>query len=1158
MDAIDLGVPSLSLVLLGATIPSALMELPEGEGRGVLSMNTSAESTPEGRRRINARRELTVVWNATGSAGPTDKETVSALVGQVRRLWELGPDGPERIAVFANTVAVAQKVREDLVKAQRRPRVAAGAAQRVELLTSRFRPIDRTTIDLESPGTYVSTQCLEIGVDVTFDAMVTETCPWGPLTQRLGRLNRDGCSSFAHAFLVAGWDSGSDQPTVRKASTSVYGVEPLLAVLRLLRSAVAITGSTGKEPSSSTIDLSVPGIDKLSHQTKTSPSALEGATPRTATVHSGMVPLMTQTRPTPEPDLPIAPFISGPDANMRDEIAVAWRHDLGFFDLDGVKGSDVLPAETVSVSRAALGRLLTKARTLDLSSTLSDVEGRSEDAEPAGLDPLLRPEWIRYWDDRERRWTKPGRGNIRSWMSRARLVVLDPGVGGYDRDSGWTGLRGVEDKRPDDVSILAAISRLRGLSSATPDARLSNITLVLSAGTVADVLHRTEDFARLAGPPVLNEANLGVLAQIGRSDWDRVKRIAQSEATDDDLVTEVCEWASAVLRDALGSLGAPQNIIPGDGFLTAEVSPPTRLRTDDDTTSVPPQSLMLHLRQVAMWASADARAAGVGDTLCGALARAGALHDTGKIWSSFQSMLAGAKTYPEPISKSEGSAEDEDRRAAQGRRVRAARQAGVPEGFRHEALSVSIVERLEPREERSEKAGRSTEMDVLTSHLIGSHHGWYRPFMPLVGGPAQLRGASHADDFAELNRQFGPWGLAYLEAILRLTDWRASSLPWDATESTDIGNDEQERVERYGLDELLQVKRIQAAADEIVSGTDLRVGIDPSVSTIHLSESTSTHDVRMEGLRSHILTGWFAAAGLLAAAHLSGDTRATLRWEPFLSEVSTGIQLPTVPVLNSSLEAREIVERLFASRFWPETVAISQIAGFETSDKQKNGLYRKYQKIQPASALRTFLLQADEYQNLFALGLVGDTLPASRETDPAKRGVELPIPAFSNNSSYPALCFDAVLGGDQRESKVDAALEALVSVDSGFFPEKRDGGMDRERQSSPLVNGRWAKDGRVSRSALAPLALFGMTLLRSGHPRGVGVTRATLALPMPSAPQTFTQLRALVNAGPTRPQWRWAEISNEWIYRATKHGGGNQGPETWIGHPSLRSMQDSV
>ena len=111
-------------------------------------------------------------------------------------------------------------------------------------------------------------------------------------------------------------------------------------------------------------------------------------------------------------------------------------------------------------------------------------------------------------------------------------------------------------------------------------------------------------------------------------------------------------------------------------------------------------------------------------------------------------------------------------------------------------LSVQIVEHLAKRLLKTE-----IDRDLLL-HLIAAHHGHARPFAPVVIDSAtdetrsiRIRGhdiditpeqrhewpESHrldsgvAERFWVLTRQHGWWGLAWLEAILRLADQQASA-----------------------------------------------------------------------------------------------------------------------------------------------------------------------------------------------------------------------------------------------------------------------------------------------------------------------------------------------------------------------------------------------
>jgi CRISPR-associated endonuclease/helicase Cas3 len=94
------------------------------------------------------------------------------------------------------------------------------------------------------------------------------------------------------------------------------------------------------------------------------------------------------------------------------------------------------------------------------------------------------------------------------------------------------------------------------------------------------------------------------------------------------------------------------------------------------------------------------------------------------------------------------------------------------------------------------------KLRALALHLIATHHGYGRPFAPvvdddwppdvslpmkeklvLVTNAERLAHPPHALDsgiterFWQLTRQHGWWGLALLETVLRLADQRASANP---------------------------------------------------------------------------------------------------------------------------------------------------------------------------------------------------------------------------------------------------------------------------------------------------------------------------------------------------------------------------------------------
>jgi CRISPR-associated endonuclease/helicase Cas3 len=93
--------------------------------------------------------------------------------------------------------------------------------------------------------------------------------------------------------------------------------------------------------------------------------------------------------------------------------------------------------------------------------------------------------------------------------------------------------------------------------------------------------------------------------------------------------------------------------------------------------------------------------------------------------------------------------------------------------YRHELGSLPHVER------DTRVQSLSPELRDLCLHLIAAHHGFARPLLRTDGAegpPSMLVGRAQeiALRFARLEKAWGPWGLAWWEALLRAADQRAS------------------------------------------------------------------------------------------------------------------------------------------------------------------------------------------------------------------------------------------------------------------------------------------------------------------------------------------------------------------------------------------------
>lgn len=725
-------------------------------------------------------------------------------------------DKPVAVGILVNRVATAKAVHDELRQMRREPsekKHTIPADAIIELVIGSMRPIDRDQQAerlraivgpsrppvTEKASFIVATQCLEVGADYDFDVLITECASLDALRQRFGRLNRAGRPIEAKAFIVANKKDIKPDDTLDSAKPldPIYG-NALARTWNWLNKYATDETVGGK--SVKRIDFGIDAFSDLLDEKHGD----AGRPPRNLLAPSSLLnaPVMMpayvdfwcQTAPKPVPDPDVSLFIHGPQGGEPD-VQVCWRADLV---QDSPTASDqwcdvvaLLPptsAECMSVPVSRVRRWL--AGQTDNTRDHGDVLGLSEAEEQARNDH----------GDREP--SPKHTGVLWRGITGSKLIAspdeLRPGdtlvLPASDDDSRVLGhLPDVERSEPvaagkADAQDAAAIHDVAE-TAFTRAHDLAVLRLHPSVRSRLPVGHAFDDLFSAATkrdePPTFGEwrAKLRAAADVIQRDEDELRqtllRLADSRIRADPYPDERGTVLITCTRV---------------GTTTGWFIPPMD-EGDDQTSRVQRDKHVLldeHMAHVATTMKGSLRQLPLAD-FRGVFEQASALHDVGKADERFQAMLrrtdrtdawllAGvtsallAKSGGVPTTRSE--------------REKACLRAGLPTGFRHEMLSVQLAE-------SSEHLLDDTTARDLVLHLIAAHHGHARPFAPVVPDdellgvevagitltheqrksltPPHRLDSGIAERFWALTRRFGWWGLAYLEAALRIADQQASA-----------------------------------------------------------------------------------------------------------------------------------------------------------------------------------------------------------------------------------------------------------------------------------------------------------------------------------------------------------------------------------------------
>lgn len=698
----------------------------------------------------------------------TRKRIVAKLAGHAAFLMrELRNDlDAPIVGVVCNRVANAREVFDELDKDN---------GSEAILLTGRIRGYEREQL-LENyllrmkagrkqdanpaPLFVVATQTIEVGADLDFDALVTESTALDALRQRFGRLNRLGERSHCRAAIVhINYGRG-------KFEDSVYG-EALNATWQWLNK----VSKKRRGEKMKSLDFGIQSQKELipTVENITDLNTPVGCAPVLMPAH---LDLLVQTSPPPALEPEIAIYLHGVNTQSED-VQIVWRADLPE-KIDGDNKQDVI--DTVALLPPMQGEILSVpvwAAHAFLAGVANDVNLSDTEGTLGGDAGFNRPNKNKQrqcliWQGAENsRIVEPNK------IHPGCTIVVPSSYGGADK-FGW---KPGEKNSVKDIADLVSVSQRN-----------------------KRVLRLHENLIKQWFPDDAPEESIEKAKSLLGESLSQIREGADLNETVDELIrsVEVISDLNEDIREVIRYFKANEYRAaaypPAEsakGILIQEyLNKKEEFTDDDDSSSLTEKEVFLedHCIGVGDLAKQYAEGMGIKEELVNDILLAARLHDLGKADMRFQAWLRGgdkiaARRAEQLIAKS-GILVPTDRQS-----IREARkQTGYPKGGRHECYSVAMAEHNSVLLDEA----HDTELVI---HLIGTHHGRGRPFMPAIEDSGmektQLRFLNHkiefegkhdlerigsdwSEHFWRLVRRYGYWGLAYLETLVRLADHKRS------------------------------------------------------------------------------------------------------------------------------------------------------------------------------------------------------------------------------------------------------------------------------------------------------------------------------------------------------------------------------------------------
>ena len=705
-----------------------------GADRFKLDRAEDLDGCAEMRRRVTAKKEAELHTVKDREAIP------SAVLDTVRAIARTREDDHiGSVGVVVNTVRAARETH----------RALKDAGHEVYLITGRMRPLDRVQImeDVKAVvdpdarkergglDIVVATQAIEVGADINFDALITECAAADSLRQRFGRLDRRGQHYAETGRPSKAWIIGPRSVVKTKKPDFIYG-----------NSARATWAELAARASNGRVDVGPLALGKF-------PPEAEAPRPEAPLLLRSYMDAWSQTNPEPAAQPPVEWFLHGIQTRRAPDVSIVWRSDRS----DEVLG--LVPprqAEALQVPINAAKSWLSAGGEVDVADAYQDEPQANE-----GPGQGARTDFA-VW-----RGGKPATPDISADDIRAGdVIVVAPARGGLT-DGTW------------DPSSDAPVP---DMGDRAQHAHRGRLTLRLDAAMAAE---------SNAKPPKPKDQ-----IESDRPIGEDIRRWLGQVAADDDGSPE---WLSGVAErllsdgfdytrvDAGGNAegdvdaGSYYVLIGRSGETRKPAVDVTAMDGSDRACSMIGTAVTLdrHLDGVGELAERTASRLGLSG-FAADLRLAGRLHDIGKVDMRFQKRLTGGDPvysvmHKEPLAKSLPG-------APRG-------PGSYPLGMRHEAASAAMLA------SNADILASSNDGDLVL-HLVASHHGWGRPLLPIVedADPQNISytfgghvleattdvaktglALEMSDTFWRLTERYGHYGLAWLEAILRLADHRRSA-----------------------------------------------------------------------------------------------------------------------------------------------------------------------------------------------------------------------------------------------------------------------------------------------------------------------------------------------------------------------------------------------